>query len=396
MRFAFKGVCLALLLVPAAALAQGVMYGSSGMARGQAGIARLQALTTKLKADLTAKDAELETAIEAIADDVKAISDCGDQGRLYGDGHAKANGNGCIESLTVDADGNIVGKADVIAEGDMQATDLSLGGNATIVGDVDVGGKVDAAGGVKVGTASECGADTAGTIRYLAVDQTLEFCDGAGWVSLRPSFGWYTSNWTGCSTACGAGTQSRSVECRNTGGLGVEGSYCSDTPPSTSQACTEVSGCSFSWTYSDWGSCDASPSWASFGSYGSCSRSCGGGQKCRYRSCQNNGGTQTRTAQCRRSDGTTVANSYCSGTPLTSRSCTAACSGSNSQCSSCNTQSCCSSDFKRLFYCDGSPVKNCPAGYAEQARVREQNPQYYQTCIQNGGWVIRLDCYKRC
>ncbi|MGX1100891.1 hypothetical protein [Amorphus sp. MBR-141] len=64
MRFAFKGVCLALMLLPTAAFAQGVVYGTSGMARGQAGIARLQALTTKMKADLVAKDAELETRID--------------------------------------------------------------------------------------------------------------------------------------------------------------------------------------------------------------------------------------------------------------------------------------------------------------------------------------------
>ncbi|MGX1101465.1 hypothetical protein [Amorphus sp. MBR-141] len=64
MRFAFKGVCLALMLLPTAAFAQGVVYGTSGMARGQAGIARLQALTTKMKADLVAKDAALETRID--------------------------------------------------------------------------------------------------------------------------------------------------------------------------------------------------------------------------------------------------------------------------------------------------------------------------------------------
>ena len=64
MRFAFKGVCLVLMLLPSAAFAQGVVYGTSGMARGQAGIARLQALTTKMKADLVAKDTELETRID--------------------------------------------------------------------------------------------------------------------------------------------------------------------------------------------------------------------------------------------------------------------------------------------------------------------------------------------
>jgi len=233
---------------------------------------------------------------------------------------------------------------------------------------------------------------------YQITDQTLEFCDGSGWVSLRPSFGWYTSNWSSCSSACGTGTQTRSVECRNTGGLGVENSYCSDSPPATSQTCTNVSGCSFSWTYSDWSSCDANPSWSSFGSYGSCSRSCGGGQKCRYRTCQNSGGTQTRTAQCRRSDGTTVANGYCTGTPVTSRSCIGTCSGSNSQCSSCNTQSCCTTQNTTREWCVGSSPKSCPSGYQETGRATIGGEPW--GCRNHLGELgqnaIRIYCRKSC
>lgn len=112
------------------------------------------------------------------------------------------------------------------------------------------------------------------------------------------SYSWTTSNWSSCSTTCGTGTQSRSVTCTRNDNTTVDDKFCIAyglSKPVTSQVCTESSGCvSYSW-YT--------------GSYGSCSTTCGSG-------------TRTRTVYCRRNDGTRVADSYCSGTkPGTSTSC---------------------------------------------------------------------------
>lgn len=106
----------------------------------------------------------------------------------------------------------------------------------------------------------------------------------------------------------------------------------------TYQSCVQQY--TYSWQSYAWGSCSASPYW---GSWGSCSASCNGGTQ--YRSCENTSGTQTRTNWCRRSDGQSVSNSFCTGTqPATSQSCSASCSGSSSQ--SCNTQACCTWGYR--------------------------------------------------
>jgi hypothetical protein len=55
----------------------------------------------------------------------------------------------------------------------------------------------------------------------------------------------------------------------------------------------------YSWSYGDWGSCSAT--------------ACGVS------------GKQTRSYSCKRSDGATVANSFCSGSPLISQTCSTPC-----------------------------------------------------------------------
>jgi hypothetical protein len=89
-----------------------------------------------------------------------------------------------------------------------------------------------------------------------------------------------------CSNTCGAGTQTRT--CTNPS-PSCGGATCSG---SSSQSCLSYSGCTYSWQYSSWSSC---------------SNTCGAG-------------TQTRTAICKRSDGTTVADSLC-GTPTLIQTC---------------------------------------------------------------------------
>jgi hypothetical protein len=69
--------------------------------------------------------------------------------------------------------------------------------------------------------------------------------------------------------------------------------------PVTTQSCNTQSCYTYSWSYGSWGSCSAS---------------CGGG-------------TQTRSATCLRSDGAAMDGSYCGAVGPTSQSCnTAACS----------------------------------------------------------------------
>jgi len=108
------------------------------------------------------------------------------------------------------------------------------------------------------------------------------------------TYAWITSAYGSCSTTCGTGTQSRTVTCQRSDGVNVTDSYCTTTKPVASRACTVITSCTYAWNYT---------------TYGACSTTCGTG-------------TQTRTATCQRSDGTTVANSYCTTAPILSRSCT--------------------------------------------------------------------------
>ena len=109
-------------------------------------------------------------------------------------------------------------------------------------------------------------------------------CSGAGT--------WTPGAWGTCSNTCGTGTQTRTYTC-------VGGVCTTPQPADDSQSCTNYSTCNFTWQS---------------GSWGTCSVTCGGG-------------TQTRTVVCKRSDGTTVSDSNCSGTkPASSQTCnTTAC-----------------------------------------------------------------------
>lgn len=111
----------------------------------------------------------------------------------------------------------------------------------------------------------------------------------------------YTGQSYYCSASCGTGTYylNSGWTCRRSDGTNVNQSNCTP-PPSSNGSCSNYSGCSYSAQTGGWSGC--SPN----------SGTCGSG-------------TQTRSWYCRRSDGTTVADSYCS-TPSTSQSCTVTCS----------------------------------------------------------------------
>ncbi|MEI6711889.1 MAG: thrombospondin type-1 domain-containing protein, partial [bacterium] len=106
------------------------------------------------------------------------------------------------------------------------------------------------------------------------------------------SYTWQYSNWGSCSSTCGGGTQTRTVWCVDNLGYTVNNWQCTGTMPSTSQSCNTQPCASYSWVTGTWGTCN-------------------NGQQTRSVTCQNN------------STGAIVGNSYCSGTsqPSTTQSC---------------------------------------------------------------------------
>jgi len=113
-----------------------------------------------------------------------------------------------------------------------------------------------------------------------------------------PTYAWSTGNFLACSTTCGGGTQTRTVQCIRDGNTVVDDSFCasSGNKPSTSQACSTQACPTYAW---------------STGNFFACSTTCGGG-------------SQTRTVQCVRDDTTVVDESYCAGSgnkPWTLQAC---------------------------------------------------------------------------
>ena len=145
-----------------------------------------------------------------------------------------------------------------------------------------------------------------------------------------------------CNVTADSGSESRTVTCQRSDGTTVAGSYCTSAEPATSQACTPSSvdcgteepltqtvsdygGCAYSWQASGFGACvGGTGTWE----YTAWSPTCGSGTFTQTRSAScvpnSNSATQTQTVTCLRSDGTTVADSYCptSSEPATSEACT--------------------------------------------------------------------------
>jgi hypothetical protein len=97
-----------------------------------------------------------------------------------------------------------------------------------------------------------------------------------------PTYAWKTSSFGSCSaSACGVGTQSRTVRCEREDGALVSESLCPAPRPAESRACQNTTACS----------------WYT-GAYGTCSVRCGGGTSARAVYCRDSAGAQVPDAWC--------------------------------------------------------------------------------------------------
>jgi hypothetical protein len=134
-------------------------------------------------------------------------------------------------------------------------------------------------------------ADGTGSCTVTASNAAGTSASGSANLTVTPAYtySWQTSGYS-TPSACGTTTATRSVWCERSDGATVADGNCGGGKPASSTSTTNYSSCSYSFQYGSW----SSPS------------GCGNV-------------TQTRTATCKRSDGTTVSNTYC-GTPVTSQS----------------------------------------------------------------------------
>ena len=106
------------------------------------------------------------------------------------------------------------------------------------------------------------------------------------------TYSYVTGSWSGCSATCNGGSQTRSVQCIQSGtGASVAYSQCGNQAvPASSQSCNTAA-CSSTWVYSG---------------YGACSASCGGGTQTRSYQCQqniNNAWTLVSNSVCQDNNG---------------------------------------------------------------------------------------------
>ena len=110
------------------------------------------------------------------------------------------------------------------------------------------------------------------------------------------TYAYQVGEWSSCNVTCGAGYIERPLNCVRSDSMLVDIGLCAGNPvPDTLDTCSELSGCTYAWSTSDWGDC---------------SNTCGYGDR-------------GRIVSCLRADNTVVDESFCSsmGKPSSQESC---------------------------------------------------------------------------
>ena len=143
------------------------------------------------------------------------------------------------------------------------------------------------------------------SVSDLGIMSAMGECTGCFGIGATPLFQpeWKTGNLSSCSSTCGTGIRAKAVWCEDAHTKRILSKfYCDrDSKPESEVSCIDISTCRYGWETGVWGSCS-----------GSCGST----------------GTQSRNVWCERTDGATVADSYCADDgekPATSQLCDTHC-----------------------------------------------------------------------
>lgn len=218
------------------------------------------------------------------------------------------------------------------------------------------------------------------TLVFLFACSDSEFttagCEGPDCDNGALNFSWDISDWSECGVACGGGTQTRTVVCKDAQGNVNPDGRCPGAKPATSQmcnaqACTE----DFSWLISDWGTCTAA---------------CGGG-------------TQSRSIVCKAADGTDASDNRCpSPKPALTQACnTEACMNAynwrTTDWSACS-KTCGSGTQTRIVYCANQSGATADASLCTGTRPPSEQVCNSQACASTYSWIAGAwsSCSKTC
>ncbi len=206
---------------------------------------------------------------------------------------------------------------------------------------------------------------------------TTEGCEGADCGNGSLSFAWDSSDWSICDAACGGGTQTRTVICKDSDGTTTPDGRCPGIKPATSQICNaQACVADYTWLIGDWGTC---------------SKTCGGG-------------TRSRSIICKYRDGSTAADSSCTlpkpatQEPCNTEVCTSAYSWRTTAWNACS-KSCGNGTQTRIVYCaDQSGVTAPDSSLCTGTKPPSEQLCNTQACNSTYTWIAGEygTCSKAC